>query len=659
MLSVQGLSSFGGYSPFCLGHRAVWLVCYAGEDQQDVGRPPRGLLLNGKTYPACIKAFLSASTWPDLAERYDFGDEAQLNFAQGDGVVVPKSFEMKDGKTKDYKWYGNGIEEWPQKWRDPLPDGKPHQGRVKYDFAQHINAIGVSGRNHEHGLTLRFGIEWDAQTGHSEKFKKGLTPDQLEEVRQKLWPIPWLEIRKSTSGKALHVWGELAEPIPTADRAEHAAIARAMLKVMSDLANYDFSNCDACGRIMWLWGRKMIGTQGLKRLKPAEVSIPPDLVPANWRDYLIQPKGAKPAHARGYSPELEEFYKAVGSTYPQVPRDDQHEALITCLAKIGASHSWDQDRWLLQVCAADLKRAHQALGLRGYFDTLSQGTEPNTFLSPRPNGAWLAVRHGPRTQEHSSWDHSDQWTKVDFNVALTFDGACRAKQATELENGWQLDAVADAKWVVEQTCTTSLPDLPERAVILKRSKQKGKLVAEVERHGRETYRGWAAPSPTARKLTCLLTLKEEPAESSRDDAIRFIVDAKQKELGWLRKDKAGKWNTLSKSTMQDTLVSEGMSKTAASGIMGAIALDPWKIGSRHFQPEWNEKDRIWNYSGAKHREPTPGDGPFTFPTHEKVLQHCGMNLDDAVAADPWCEKHGIKTGRDYLFVWIASLFQFP
>ena len=42
-----------------------------------------------------------------------------------------------------------------------------------------------------------------------------------------------------------------------------------------------------------------------------------------------------------------------------------------------------------------------------------------------------------------------------------------------------------------------------------------------------------------------------------------------------------------------------------------------------------------------------------------ILEHVGKSLDEAVAADPWCQRNGVTRGAIYLLYWAASLFQRP
>jgi hypothetical protein len=85
----------------------------------------------------------------------------------------------------------------------------------------------------------------------------------------------------------------------------------------------------------------------------------------------------------------------------------------------------------------------------------------------------------------------------------------------------------------------------------------------------------------------------------------------------------------------------------------------WKLVNKPFEPEY-PGDRRWNRNGAKFRFTPSGElDTVSHPTWDKILNHAGLNLDDAVATDDWCRKVGILSGADYLRTWIASMFQRP
>src|SRR5690606_15037022 len=73
-----------------------------------------------------------------------------------------------------------------------------------------------------------------------------------------------------------------------ANHTEHAALARAILGMMSAEAGFDFgAQVDVCGGNMWLWHRKMTTENGgLSIVKPFERILTEADLPLNWRDHI-------------------------------------------------------------------------------------------------------------------------------------------------------------------------------------------------------------------------------------------------------------------------------------------------------------------------------------------------------------------------------------
>ena len=84
----------------------------------------------------------------------------------------------------------------------------------------------------------------------------------------------------------------------------------------------------------------------------------------------------------------------------------------------------------------------------------------------------------------------------------------------------------------------------------------------------------------------------------------------------------------------------------------------WVLENLPFQPEF-PGDRVWNIGAQLAYEPTKEDRPMVHPHWDMIFQHLGKGLDEAVAADPWCQANGVRNGATYLLYWAASLFQRP
>lgn len=195
------------------------------------------------TRSEAIKNFLLASTHPDLASRYNADFEVQVNVAQDGGTRV-------EGDYKGRQWHAwtDGVQKW-KSFRMPLnanSDPESNDGEMSYDLAEHAEGIGMTGWNWRQRKSYWVGFDFDAMTGHSERHAGRLLDAELQEVERKAQEIPWVTVRKSTSGKGLHLYVNLV-PTDTANHNEHAALARAILGQMSALVGYDFqTKVDAC-----------------------------------------------------------------------------------------------------------------------------------------------------------------------------------------------------------------------------------------------------------------------------------------------------------------------------------------------------------------------------------------------------------------------------
>lgn len=55
----------------------------------------------------------------------------------------------------------------------------------------------------------------------------------------------------------------------------------------------------------------------------------------------------------------------------------------------------------------------------------------------------------------------------------------------------------------------------------------------------------------------------------------------------------------------------------------------------------------------------PADLAGDHPLWDKVLQHCGADLDESLKKQPWAVRNGIETGEEYLRLWIACMLREP
>jgi len=614
-----------------------------------------------------IKRFLAACTHSDLADLYSYDMEVQVNVAQDGGERVTKDF-----KGRQYQAYTDGTRTWkairiPYKANsDPEYKDVP----MSFDLVEHAEGIGMTGWDWVNRCSRWVAYDFDAIIGHSDKHLAKLTHEELEAVRAAAFALPWVSIRKSTSGKGLHLYVMLDGP-STENHTEHAALARAILGKMSALAGFDFqSKVDICGGNMWVWHRKMKGTDGLELLKQGSVLTD---VPPNWRDHVKVVKGTRRKNLPKKIGDVgkEGTFDQLAGQRPRNKLDADHQRVIDFLEASNALWWWDQDHHMLVTHTFHLQEAHEELSLKGFYETDSKGNntnEQNCFAFPIRRGSWAIRRYTPGVQEHSSWTQDGAgWTRCYLNRDPDLGTACRAFGGIEDTDGSFdfMDAEAAGRVAALLGVHITLdPRMLGRRAILKQHKD-GRLIIRLK-HEKEDRGdkmvGWAVKKTHWQRIfSTQIMSPEEPDTINHDDLIRKLavtVGGSREDAGWMI-NAEDVWSREPKEHVKLGLESTGLSAKDVKQIMGTCVFKPWKIVNKPFQPIY-PGNREWNQNAAQLKYvPSQDTENLKYPTWLKLLKHCGSGLDDAIKLDPWCRAHGILNGADYLKIWVASLFQFP
>lgn len=610
-----------------------------------------------------IKRFLTAKTHKDLASMYHHDMEVQVNVAQDGGERVTKDF-----KGRQYQAYTDGLQTWKALRIPYKANSDPEYKDVpmSFDLDAHVEGIGMTGWNWVKRSSQWVAYDFDAIIGHSEKHTAKLTYEELDAVRQAAFEIPWVTIRKSTSGKGLHLYVMLDGP-STSNHNEHAALARAILGKMSALTGFDFrSRVDICGGNMWVWHRKMLGTDGLEIVKDGDILYD---IPPNWKDHIVVVSKKRRKNLPKEISQPDAFEELTGQR-PHIKLDEQHQKLIDYLEANNCYWWWDQDHHMLVTHTYHLKQAHEELSLKGYYETDSKGSntnEQNCFAFPIRGGAWTIRRYTPGVQEHSSWTQDGAgWTRCYLNRAPDLTTACRAFGGVEDTDGSfefrDCESAIGAAQLLGVHVDVGIT-LRGRKAVLKQHKD-GRLIVRVK-HEKEDdggkMVGWQVKKTQWQRIFATkLISPEEPDVVNHDDLIRKLVvqGITREDAGWMiRSD--GAWAREPATNIRMALNSLGYTDTEGKVIMGSCVLKAWKIVNKPFQPEY-PGDRQWNRNAAQLRYvPTQDADNLTYPTWLKILEHCGAGLDDAIKLDPWAKANGILNGADYLKIWVASLFQHP
>ena len=602
-----------------------------------------------------IAKFLELKSHSDLSDLYSHNMETQVNVHPGDGEFIEGVFNEK-------KWHGwtDGTQTW-KPFRIPwkaYSDPEYTDSEMKFDLLEHADGIGMTGWDWKNRCSKWVAFDFDAILGHSELHDKKLTDTELQAVKDKAKELPWVTIRKSTSGSGIHLYVFLND-VPTANHTEHAALARSILGNMSALLGYDFvTKVDICGGNMWVWHRKMEGTDGLTLLKQGTVLKEP---PRNWRDHVDVVKTSNRSLNKDVK-DLDPFDVLFNQTR-KVPLDTEHHRLVNWLNENADLWWWDADKHMLVTHVFHLRDAFEALDMRGHFQTMSKGrnlTEQNCFCFPMSNGAWSVRRFSRGVTEADSWlQDSAGWTKCVLNALPTFDVACKTYGGIEDDKGaFRFNKATDAKLAAKLMgrVISLSDDVKHREATLK-PKKDGKVVVSIERKDTDQVeKGWLSnKNQWQQVINVSETASKDTEVSDVDHLIRHAIDQSGCDAGWVVQSK-GAWYQECLNHVKFAMLSTGLDAKVMTNTLGAAILNPWKLVTEPFKPEYLG-DRMWNKNAPQFTMPPSESETLNCPTWLSMLAHNGRGLDDAVLEDKWCIASGIVTGGQYLLAWVASMFQ--
>lgn len=432
-----------------------------------------------------------------------------------------------------------------------------------------------------------------------------------------------------------------------------------------------------CGGNMWIWHRKMQGTEGLKLIKKGTV-LTEDQIPVNWKDHIHVVKGTRKKNLPKFIEEIEvdettRLFNELTEQRNFVQLDDSHKSLIKYFEDNSCMWWWDQDNHLLVTHTIHIKEAHRALGMKGIFETNSQGTEQgdyNSFLFPLRHGMWSIRRFTPGVQEHESWTQDGAgWTQCFLNRDPDLATVSRAHGGIEHDKGGFIFREGEVATQVATVLGANL-DLPlflmGRQTKLKQHKD-GRLIVEVKKEetdqASDKLMSWISEKGVWKKIFNIkIAPPLEPEIQNYDGFIRHVVTETGEDYGWmLRNEHANMWTDEPLVHVKTALRSTGLTPRDCDNVVGQCVTKCWILTNRPFQPEY-PGDRLWNRNAVQFRFPvdrSKDPSTLTYPSWTKILNHLGLGLNSAIMDDKWCKTNGILLGADYLKLWIASLFQEP
>ena len=585
-----------------------------------------------------IKKFLEENTVSHLSKLYTPEMEVQVNVAQDDGEPV-------DGVYKGRKWraWSKDGEQW-KSFRIPLKTGTYDDTPIRFSL-DHSEGIGMTGWNFVKKQSEWVGYDFDSIANHD----AGLTEQQLDEVRNVLFSLPYVTLIKSTSGKGYHMYVFLETPVHTENHDEHAAVARSILHYIAGQTGYDLvSAVDVCGMVLWAYHRKQLGTDGLTLVKSGDKF---SALPGNWRDHIsVTNKSRK---------KLKTPDEDLVAVLRRVDLDTEHKVLLNWFhTKAKKSFWWDNDNRMLVCHTLDLAIAHNELNCRGLFSTLSSGSsDQNCFCFPQSRGSWSVRRYTKGVAEGKTWMSDKGWTKCTFNEipelsvsSKVYNGVENAKREIVFPKASDMLDTVRASGYEEEV---NLPaQFSFRPAFLK--EKDGRVVLSLARENTDpNIDNWTL-SKSGQHWERVIYLPYRAKEVKAPDAVIRHAICEEREAGWFVLTN-NSWVEQSKGNIVNVMLAMQEAKTEIDQALGKAILDPWMLVSLPFEDEY-PGGRRWNRNCATFKvEPTEGD----FYSWLAVFNHVGKNITPYVKENEWCQKNSIETGADYLLCWVASLFQKP
>lgn len=616
-----------------------------------------------------IRARRAVHNGPDLLDRilrHPGAMELQVNVAADNGEPVNgRRNTYTDG---EYEWFNIRIP------KNAAIAPEFHDYELRWPLDLHVEAIGWTGWDWQTRRSRALGFDYDSIVGHAKGI--GVSDDELERIKENAKAIPCVEVRKSTGGAGVHLYVYFDEAgIPTANHTEHAALGRCILGMLSSETGFDFaSQIDSCGGNMWFWHRKMTAeNEGLKLIKPAEKVLTLADLPSNWRDHIEVVTRRRAKVRVQVKDEYLDPFEALTSARRTVPLDETHKSIIDELSHSGFSTVWVPDHHLLQTHTKALEKLMEAGKCKGIFHTISKGNDPGTpncFMFPLDKGGWRVYRFSPGVAEAETWNQDKEgWTTCYFNCPSNLQIASKAMGAQEDPDrgGFIFETAAEAAKAAEALGKKiNVPkEVLNRRAHLKPHKD-GRLVMQIiKKPGEkdESLSGWVSKADKWVKIFDVLTetRREDVSYAEYDSIIRQLVSPTREDAGWYLFADDKTWQRFPTDKVKMRLLAMGNTKPQVELILGSTIGKAWKLVNIPFQPEY-PGDRQWNMDAAQYAFPSANLDYDEMPHHphwDRVLRHCGQDLDGVVRADEWCKLHSIKSGADYLLYWIAFLLRDP
>jgi hypothetical protein len=563
-----------------------------------------------------VKSFLQAHRVDDERfrrfnefdpDRFDY--TIQYRTKGGDVITIRNPSEAKDGTLADK---GHSI---------------PSDAKLV--------AMGTAFWEWPENLQHTVGIDIDTNDNHA----NGLESDSFDAVLEAAKRIAWLTIRRSSGGKGLHLFPKFSRPVRVSGRKEAAALARTVLTLASREAGFDFKSAKDCaGSNFWIY-KADAAPNAYEVIKEATAELDPDHLPPGWR-------------------EAEEAKKHKITIAPStVVLSPEHLLIEKQLQTLGYSIIYVSDLGCYQIHTCGLQEAFAKFGYRGYFATVSDGTDPgkpNGYMFPLPGGGFLVKRFG-EAKEDASWYQGVNGQYALLNVEVPFEKAVQQFAENSTGKGYAFDRQRLGIMLKAIGVTLDVPDVfADRRFFLKAIKQDVRItVAKQDSDG--AVEGWTSTGDKWERSFPIPAKSEAfaHAEAVRASDIVRAVSTDTESAKWCVKN-GKEWIGTKASEVKNVLTAYC---NWPEFTMGRMRENPYRIVFEPFRGEYLP-GRRWNHDAPQYAC-LPANVPGDTPTWDAVFEHIGSGFNDDVIADEHCRACGILTGAQYLKCWVKLLLEMP
>lgn len=591
-----------------------------------------------------IKTFLGARQLdsPFLIPLWSPSLETQILVHKGTNETDPGFYEA-DGETwSNHRWpYRAGT--------DPQYSDR----KLTYDPSKRVARIGTTWWNWETRESVAVAFDIDAADSNHAAGTNQLDEFKLGQVVAKLSELPYISIVRSTGGKGVHgyVFFEEGHLPKTQNHNEHTQVCLSVIEKIRLDTGMDLIEekiIDAKGLVLWVWastsGKDHIG---FTPIKEATQKLRSDEIP-EW-DKITSSK--KVTSAKG--------------DYAICELDSDHIRILSELEDLGYSYQWRAEHNTAQTHTFALKVLFEKLKndgrpMRGLFETISSGSDPskpNCYITAKPGGIFKVVRYGNGTIEHKLWSHKDDSTWCYINqvtdpfaiiqrYSLTFD---MSSAVLDPEAFGEALSVLGLDFDFPQTQIKAVYESANNCIIISAKHSDDQGVPP----------GW---TKVGKRITARLPIDGNQETRTQnylgeiDESFRFVIQPDFTSCGWFHRSLRG-WIKYDSVGHIARLISQQFGKQATDEVIAMMQNNPWMLGSQPFGPQ-ELPGREWNLCKAKFAcEPSDVCGPH--PHFDKILQHLGKGLDQAVREQQWASEWGLEGGADYLRFWITSAVKHP